>query len=120
MTTVEKEILGSPAVQAPVSNPAVTTRDVLHRAADLLEEFGWCQGRNGSRAEGQMCIGGAVREACRDFGFEYGTGSAMHHALKNAARAFFPSGAPVWNDATGRTRAEVVARLREAAEASHE
>lgn len=32
----------SPAVQAPVSNPAVTTRDVLHRAAaNLFLERKW-------------------------------------------------------------------------------
>lgn len=104
MSVVERE------VEVPVVAP-VTTRDVLHRAADLLEEFGWCQLDDGSKASGSMCLIGSVRAAAGDLGFN----EAL--ALRSVyASPAIPSLPMHWNDAPGRTREEVIARLREAAE----
>ena len=97
---------------------------ILERAADLLEEFGWCQGRLGGKSVGEMCLMGAMYEAMLDVGVPeniaplraallrvgvpVGVGTAQ---VANAAEA-------EWNDEPGRTKAEVVAKLREAAAAT--
>lgn len=82
--------------------------DVLTRAADLLEEFDWQQGSDGSCAEGSMCLVGALRET--------GIGGMK---MVEAVRALNLPGHAVpwqWNDMPDRTKAEVVATLRRAAE----
>lgn len=94
-----------------VANPVT---GVLERAALLLEEFGWCQGRAGSREEGVMCLVGAIGTVGFPEGFRNG----------EMIRRFVAVGIPAtscglelaaWNDVPGRTKAEVVAKLREAA-----
>lgn len=101
-------------IEAPSVAPAVTRRDVLHRAADLLEEFGWWQFGYGSKQAGKFCALGAVDEALRDLGCEAMSSSFASMPLYESLNG----GSVVdWNDAPYRTRAEVVARLREAAEA---
>lgn len=101
----------------------VTERDVLHRAADLLEEFGWCQHELAIDSEGQslgcdvsnpgavgFCAIGAILRADSDFGREkYSTN------WDNVS----PTGSTMlasWNNAPGRTKKEVVTALRDAAE----
>lgn len=104
MTTVVREV-GVPVV------PAVTEADVLRRAADLLEEFGWCQGDYGSKEAGAFCAVGACRQASSDLNFrrdEYG--------LMWPESALELDNVPPWNDDPARTKEEVIARLREAAE----
>jgi hypothetical protein len=89
----------------------VTERDVLLRAADLLEEFGWRQESYGSKEEGRMCAMGAIYEAAIDFkmdvAYEAETCLARHVGWSHVAS---------WNDAPERTKAEVVAALRLAAQ----
>jgi hypothetical protein len=102
-------------LEAPVTQ-TVTTADVLNRAADLLEEFGWRQESTGSRQDGSMCAVGAIYEASEDFGFP----AFSETARQACAIDGFPDELEmwplaVWNDEPGRTKAEVVARLREAA-----
>lgn len=94
-----------------VQTEVVTTRDVLHRAADLLSEFGWCQGREGSLDEGEICAMGAVNEAARSLGVPFRRDDALDLALDRIAPYV-----PEWNDAPGRTKEEVVAALRHTAE----
>jgi hypothetical protein len=108
-------ITQSPCVEPEI--PAVeierpTVRDVLHRAADLLEEFGWCQGRAGSKADGAMCAGGAVIEAVADFR----NGPNFWTTWSRFCEKYRGTS---WNDAPGRTKEEVVTALREAAERAH-
>lgn len=109
-----------PLVVAPA-----TRRDVLHRAADLLEEFGWERVADltlllaNPRRRKPTCLIGAVAIARHDLGdirpddsldpYTYGFVplADMFRAYTDAYR---------WNDAPGRTKAEVVARLRQAAE----
>lgn len=101
-------------VERETTVPAVTRKDVLHRAADLLTEFGWCQGTYGSKVEGAFCAEGAIFQAVLDL---YGRGYILNATQWRRVFASLGDHLPNWNDAPGRTRAEVVARLREAANA---
>ncbi len=113
-----------------VAKPAFvpTRRDVLHRAADLIEEFGWCQGTGGmpfapntgaseEKHKGTYCFLGSIAQAVYDLkgerisydAVEYLTGEWSDEASTDCWR---------WNDEPQRSYREVVARLREAAEAS--
>lgn len=116
MSVVEIEIqeTAGPSVVTPV-----TTRDVLHRAADLLEEFGWVQYDCGGKDRG-FCLLGAVLEANRDFGRNVyadleSLGDLVWSGLPRRTWGSFPID---WNNASGRTKEEVVTRLREAADAA--
>jgi hypothetical protein len=91
----------------------VTTRDILLRAAWYAEEFDHCKGqyveRDGRWQPVAFCLWGAIMQAEKDFGIEPGVGCAeLYPDLPSAC----------WNDAPERTKAEVVAKLREAAEAA--
>lgn len=108
----------SPTVTAPV-----TRRDVLHRAADLIEEWGWTTGiggmphvhvyYNGVRA---YCLLGALAQAEVDFGLPYRDYSAG--AVLGATDDVSLDDLFRWNDSRSprRGKRQVVARLREAAE----
>jgi hypothetical protein len=111
----------STIVEATPTVVPVTRRDVLRRAADLLEEFGWCQmdearagdepvSVNDSRVD-RFCIGGAVRRAL----IELTAAEHDNHPYDYIGQVW-DGNIVDWNDAPGRTKSEVVARLREAAE----
>lgn len=108
--------------ETTVEQPVATVADVLDRAADLLEEFGWCQKKAGSKFEGEMCAVGAIMESVDDFTGSWGS---VGRDLYNAACSIQGDASEatiwplaIWNDAPGRTKAEVVARLRDAARAA--
>lgn len=108
-TTIERR----PPEQSPVVQEQVTEADVLRRAADLLEEFGWCQRRWGSKAQGEMCATGAIREALAEYGFS----KDDLKPIVTVARLLGPPYSIIsWHDTPGRTKAEVTAALRQAAE----
>lgn len=97
--------------------------EVLNRAADLIERDGWCQGSD--RLKDGICVGKAIElsaEALRALWGEDFDARPAFVALELAAgirvdadhRSF--GGYVLWNDAPGRTKAEVVAVLRSAAE----
>lgn len=92
----------------------VTTKDVLHRAADLLEEFGWQQGGYGSYEEGSFCVVGAVLEAARSLGRNPWAEEARLY--DGPIRDLLPTSVVSWNDANNRTSSEAVTFLRSAAE----
>lgn len=116
----ERELLLLPpkgAPKPPQSPP--TKRDMLHRAADLIEEFGWTQGSQGMPCchrdgRGQLCYLGAIVQAAYDLGLKCRNGDEMAWAAtftgEDAVNAYS------WNDNLRRRPAEVVARLREAAD----
>lgn len=107
---------------------------MLHRAADLLGEFGHSQGFAAFDEEGEnidwrshsarsFCAAGAISRAAHDLGFPFIPGHDLAPDYGLADRLLFGETNDYtatwrWNDARGRTKAEVVARLREAAEAS--
>jgi hypothetical protein len=105
---------------------SATRTEILNRAADLLEEFGWCQWTPALDVDGftvlpcdeeavSFCMTGAVERAifdlcdgwdCRKQGFPLGwTGRRPRKGARSPLN-------PAWNNAAERTKAEVVARLR--------
>lgn len=124
--------MASDVVQVPVTVP-VTRREALHRAADLLEEFGWCQWSPARDEDGwnclpcdrgaqSFCLTGSIERAVFDL-----TGHDMRAngplpglSITNTRPSGYTGRSfdPRWNNAPGRTKAEVVALLRERAEES--
>lgn len=99
---------------------------VLERAADRVER-GWCQGVFGDR-QGNVCVYGAVGVECgREIDKSDGSyfvdshrptnaAADLAHARMKAAIAYLAMPRPdLWNDEPGRTQAEVVQALRDAA-----
>jgi hypothetical protein len=119
MTVIEQErIEVKPEVTAP---SVVTRREILHRAADLIEEFGWCQGAY-SQCEhghpyceehplGSHCAEGAIMQGLADLG-----SSALYAETVASLERRVGCALPRWNDQPGRTKAEVISFLRETAE----
>lgn len=109
----------------PQPNP-LTIGDVLDKAADLIEPEGaWTQeayGRDANGLECQVveeavcfCAMGAIYKAAGKIGeFEHDADLIAPLAL------LLDEGIDDWNDAPGRTQAEVVAKLREAAAKARE
>jgi len=100
-------------VATPPAAPAKTVRDVLLHAALLIEERGWCQGLY-EAPDGRLCAIGALSVASGGDADIYVGGAADEALARIVCTAYIPH----WNDATGRTAAEVIAALRAAAEAT--
>lgn len=99
-------------------------RRIFLRAAELLERDGWQQGEMGpmgSGTRGPRCVLGACTAARCDLAVPSVTkgGPDWTVFLSHKLYDFDPSAAfiPQWNDAPGRTRDEVTALLRRAADA---
>lgn len=115
---------------AQEDRPATSLADILDRAADLIEPEGaWTQRALGRNANGRcadadrmpkkpvcFCAVGAV---CRVLGLTTYTPYGAAHRPLEALRTSLPRvwSLTEWNDAKGRTQAEVVAALRQAASA---
>jgi hypothetical protein len=123
MSVIERERVETPQVEREV-----TEADVLHRAADLIEEFGWCQAVSARDVRGEgtsivspeavsFCIGGAVLRAGLDLGLDLYRPKGWTDYRRGYADELLGYHWD-WNDKRGRTKAEVVARLRSAAERS--
>lgn len=118
MSVIEREQVeyGAPPVRPPEERKP-TKCDLLHRAADLLEEFDWCRVSWGSKAEGRFCAHGALMAATADYGLGF-SGDGPYAEAMRAWQQRTGGGVLAWNDAPGRTKTEVIAALREAAEAA--
>lgn len=110
-------------------------RETLNAAADWLETYGWVQGRMYERRLdsdqevseepcGACAFGAIIQGALKVYGEEPavvdGTDTQARYLAERrigyAISAHFGVNAvPNWNDATGRTKDEVVAGLREVA-----
>jgi hypothetical protein len=122
MSIIERERIETcPPQPPPPETRKPTKRDVLHRAADLLEEFGWCQGEMGSKEAGALCLVSAVLNAHKDL---HGTGlpdgpedrgNLSPYGAYNAAYREIVGASWCFND-VANSKAEVVSKLREAAE----
>lgn len=104
-----------PVPVSPVVSPSVA--DVLRRAADLLEEFGWCQAESMVVKDGFVvayCAGRAYLQAHRDLG----TGRDTNEGWDDLRPLLGLGDETVssWN--LRSSREEVVARLRAAADAA--
>jgi hypothetical protein len=80
----------------------VEARSIAGRAADYINQHGWCQGTYHSYETGQVCMIGAIDEAAggcnRDDLSEYLHGVLLVHP-------------PAWNDDPDRTQADVTGVL---------
>jgi hypothetical protein len=106
----------------PTSHP--TPDRVLNGAADLIELRGWHRGGFHEESSGRVCAAGAIRVAAGGVPYESceeASATEMAFAECLAAHGLArPGHCPIevigqWNDAEGRTAAEVVATLRAAA-----
>lgn len=105
-----------------------TVSEVLFAAADLIEPEGaWTQGCSARDAQGNQtsatrkqavcwCAAGAIWHEVGDHSSF--TADAATDELEQTLGGMIPVG--TWNDAPDRTQAEVVAKLREAAEKARE
>lgn len=102
MAVIEQEPLAE-----PFSVPVDPVRQVFWDAADLIEEKGWiqCAGRN---PDG-ICMVEAILQVINR---EMSLFMEVQEVLYPMATVDFV----IWNDYPGRTKKEVVARLREIAD----
>ena len=77
---------------------------VLLRAADLIEDRGWCQ-RALEDDMGRYCAIGAILQVP-------GTTDERSVAATRLMKSICERDVAVWNNAPGRTKEEVVAKLR--------
>jgi hypothetical protein len=85
-------------------------RDVLLKAAALVEPEGaWTQGT--FRDGGARCMVGAINDCAGEM-----TNAEYRELSLTVAEAVGCESLTMWNDAAGRTQAEVVAALRKAAD----
>jgi hypothetical protein len=112
-------------VAAPAPGAAHTARRVLLKAADLIEQRGWAQGRF-EDADGRLCIHGAIHVAVsglavrNDRDRDSLSTAAWHQfreylLVEGVERELVRLGFMFWNDSPKRTQKEVVQALREAA-----
>ena len=81
---------------------------VLLRAAELIEKHGWCQNAAGDM-EGSVCLWGAIQAAQ---GIEPGSIIFLDNEAWDRIFSALRYCPIRWNDAPGRTQAEVCAKLR--------
>jgi len=87
----------------------MTPEEALAKAADLLEQDGWCQGVLIDHY-GRRCLLGAIEAARLE-----DTSDALFSPICNAIQAELGGANPIsWNDTPGRTQEEVVTLLRNA------
>ena len=104
----EKRPAGEPSRENDLS-PLDEASKLLLKAADLIEERGWCQNTYTS-PKGRLCILGALKTAQ---GVEF-VGESNPTVLQASKRFGAVVGGRTyqWNDVPGRTKEEVVAKLR--------
>ena len=84
-------------------------QQTLLDAADLIEKKGWIQGANWRPGRG-FCVFGAIDRVAKN------DGPAFNDAVKRVYSLIEGHGIAKWNDEPGRTKEEVLAMLRRAAE----
>ncbi len=93
-------------------------RGLLLEAADLIEQNGWVQFK--AQSEDGYCAAGAMQEAfCNRHGYPpsyHPDGRDEYRkASDELAGTIVPHSIPAWNDSLGRSKEEVVAKIREVA-----
>lgn len=95
----------------PQTEPLEHWQGTLLRAADLIEQIGWCKNRHTDDA-GRVCASQAITEIARD------GDQPFHHEMTAKWHLREYLNAPsveMWNDMPSRTMPQVLAALREAA-----
>jgi hypothetical protein len=93
-----------------------TARTVLLNAAELIRTRGWCQDR-AVTPDGRLCLIGALVVANSRVSVAAMIGSSypLAHEALNRLRCAVLQSPGRWNDAPGRTAAEVIALLEQVA-----
>ncbi len=91
----------------------MTPAEVLRKAADLLVERGWAQGRLQHR-NGRLCATGAVSLA--DTGLLGVTGPVGIAAWRGIPREVGGAWVTTWNDQVSQTAENVIATMRRVAD----
>lgn len=129
-------------VDAPVESPPKTAKDVLNGAVRVIEEFGWAQHKM-LTADNRVCLYGAIQVAISGFdGTRYYMDPTMEDGLTDeqdvlladatamveaevqriwvdspmSKEGVYFGSAVSYNDTPGRTKEEIIAILRGAAE----
>lgn len=104
-------MLYDPKWEAPVIDKTST---ILHRAADLIEQRGWCQ-NSLQDFKGRMCSIGAIQMAESNAKMTTQAAVKLSNYIQkmNIDRWGLVAN---WNDAKGRSKEEVVATIRAAAD----
>lgn len=109
MDRIDEKLLQPKVDHTPAEMDKVSL--VILKAADLIEEFGWVQGTAYGYGEdlnrSPMCMFGALRRADRASNFD-----VCNEAVERVNRAVGGRFMANWNDVPGRTKAEVIAKLR--------
>ena len=93
------------------------TREILNRAADLIEQNGHCKGRGADFATGALCALGGIFFASEEL-LSSGTFWDQRNARRASREAllkYLGTSPSVWNDHPDRTPEEVITALRKAA-----
>lgn len=117
MTVIEREVVEEVIETTEISDDEIS--ELCEKAADILEKVGLCQGTF-EDLDGKVCLYGALNvilygQASPPF-FSAKWKGNKHLIAHFAKRLGFksPDHTVAWNDAPGRTKEEVVRRLREA------
>lgn len=104
------------------AKPAAAIAETIDRAAGLLEAKGWTQGAFARDRDGRPVSTGAENAACFcAAGAIIRASTSISQEIRAIEEVFKPCRRlTVWNDAPGRTQAEVVDKLREAASKARE
>lgn len=109
-----------PSVEA---KPIDAVSDSLLKAANYLEENSWCQ-HSLMSFNGAVCLYGALIQVETEHSWDVETRSALPHPIAEKAMGRIYDTIKIdgvsFNDAPGRTKAEVVAVLRAAAKGGNE
>lgn len=99
---------------------SATTKQIMERARELVEA-GWCQGKYEEIVEGETryCLLGAIKRATHEIeDHSRRTLTVQQLEVCRIVKELLPRLCEIfiWNDHPGRTQAEVVALLRQAAD----
>jgi hypothetical protein len=93
-----------------------TSQQILLNAATILERDGWCQGELHS-PDGKHCMIGAFDLSVFELDLSFSDGYTVRQKAMNAIKTKIGAAhIPTWNDQVARTKEEVIAKLREAAQ----
>lgn len=93
--------------------PLNNARLILLRAGQVLEEVGWCQ-KSFRDPDGRRCLMGALSLAKVGTCYNPEVMNLLTKAVLGQPERY-GAGLTAWNDAPGRTKEEVIAKLNEAA-----
>lgn len=98
--------------------PETTTeewRNIINRAANLIEKEGWCQHKLHQVHRTFFGLGPMKHSYCIVGALQTVASGNYHEALSKLDRVLGHTA--IWNDKKGRSRKEVVSKLREIAKA---